>query len=188
MEEGFLETVYDVLFHPGTAMRNIAAQKMAGWAVVVFVISLLVPAWTIYLVLKAAGLGKMAGITIVLQSGGHIVLWLLGTALFHLSAECLGGRGTALGLLSTMGFAHLPRLFLVPLFVLAFLATGGMPKFLLAMFSVIIAVWVLALDIQAIRGTYELSALRAFAVMLVPFFLMFIVAILVVFAIGLSIY
>lgn len=186
MAERFLEFLYDVLLHPGTAMRTIAAQKMVCEAVVVFSVSLFIPAWMVYLVLKALGLGKMAGIAVAVQSAGCLVFWILGAALFSLCAEFMGGKGTALGLLSSMGFAYLPRIFIAPLFVVAVLATGGLAKVFMTLSGVAIFFWVLILDIEALKGAYALSTARAIVAMLIPFAILFLTVLIGILVISIS--
>lgn len=188
MIDSFLETLYDVLFHPGTAMRNIAAGKMVCGAAVVFLASIFIPAWTVYLALKAAGMGKMAGIAIVAHSGGCLTVWILGAALFNLIAEFVGGKGNALGLFAAMGFAHLPRIFIVPIFVLTALATDGFAKVLILVFGITIAFWVLALDVEAIKGAHSLSTARAVLVILIPIVIVILAALAAILMLGISMF
>ena len=51
----FLEILYDVLFQPVAAMRQIAARRLVGQALAAFLISVLIPAGAAYFALKAAG-------------------------------------------------------------------------------------------------------------------------------------
>lgn len=185
--ERFTETVYDVLFHPATALRQIAAEKQLAGAAAVFCVSLLLPAWTVYLLLVTSGLGKVAGIVLIAQIGCSLLLWILGTAFYQLAAEFMGGTGTALGLFAAMGFAQLPRVFIVPMMVLAALLSGVGAKVLTLIWGLAIGLWVLVLQVKAIQAAHHLSLSRAMLVFFSPLAVIFCLGILVAIGVGISI-
>ncbi|MEN6414839.1 MAG: Yip1 family protein [Veillonellales bacterium] len=172
----FFETLYDVLFHPSRAMREIAADKKLGQSLAAFLLSVIIPLWAVYFGFKAAGMEKAIHVLILLQVIGSLLLWFVGAALWHLIAEILGGRGTAVGLLAALGFANIPRIFIVPLWVLAALMPQGIRPLLMTVTGLAIAIWILALDVEAIRGAHVVSGSKAVLILLTPLLLIVAVA------------
>lgn len=164
----FFETLYDVLFHPHSAMREIAADKKIGQSLAAFLLSVIIPLWAVYFGFKAAGMEKAIHVLILLQVVGSLFMWFLGAALWHLIAELFGGRGTAVGLLSALGFANIPRIFIVPLWVLAALMPTGIRPLLMTVTGMAVALWTLALDVEAIRGAHAVSGSKAVLILLTP--------------------
>ncbi|MDD4600283.1 hypothetical protein SDC9_22939 [bioreactor metagenome] len=162
------ETLYDVLFQPRAAMRQIAAEKKVGQALIVVLLSSIIPIWAVYFGLKTAGMHHAFGIIGILQIVGSLAVWVMGAALWHIIAELLNGKGTAVGLLSALGFAHLPRVFIVPLWVIAALLPAGAQALFMGITGVAIAGWVLYLDLAALQETYEISAVKAVLVIMAP--------------------
>lgn len=165
----FLETLYDVLFNPVAAMRHIAEEKAIGQALAAFLLSVLLPAVTGYLVLKTTGMAKMLNVMLLAHTLGSLMVWFIGAAVIHLIAECFGGRGTALGLLAAMGFAHVPRILAVPLGMLALAVPGGGTAVLLAVTVLIVVGWTLFLNVAAIKGAHGFGGAKAVLVLLTPF-------------------
>lgn len=164
----FLELLYDVLFSPGAAMRQIAARRPVGQALAAFFLSVLIPAGTVYFVLQTLGAAKFAGTIIFIAVTARLVAWFVGSAVLQLIAEFYGGQGTALGLFTAIAFAHLPGVFVVPLAVVAALLPTGAAVILLASGSLLLLFWALALVVLAIRGANALSTAKAVLVLLTP--------------------
>jgi hypothetical protein len=102
-----LETIYDVLFKPKTAMQYIAEKKLTGQALVMFTIGMLVPVWAVYTGIKGTTIVPVLGGMFVLQFVGSLFLWILGASVLNFIAELAGGRGTAVGLFAAMVLALL---------------------------------------------------------------------------------
>lgn len=164
----FLELLYDVIFSPGAAMRQIADRRPVGQAVAVFFLSVLVPAGAVYFVLQTTGLVKFAGMALFCAVTARLVVWFVGAAVLQLIAEFYGGNGTALGLFTTTGFAHLPGIFVVPLAVAAMLLPTGAAVITLAGGGLLLLFWALALVVIAIRGAHGLGTAKATLVLLTP--------------------
>ncbi|MDR3559961.1 MAG: Yip1 family protein [Negativicutes bacterium] len=176
----FLETLYDVLFHPYAAMRQIAANRLVGQALAAFLLSVLIPAFTVFFAFKAGNFVKFG---ILLQTLGSLFVWFVGAAVFSLIAELFGGRGSAVGLFAALGFTHVPWLVAVPLMVLAMLLPANASAVALAIIVLGIVCWMLLLDVAAIKGTHELSTAKAVLVVLTPLLIMTaMVLVLMVFA------
>jgi hypothetical protein len=164
----FLETIYDVLFNPVAAMQHIAEKKLTGQALAMFVIGMLVPVWALYTGIKSTAGVPALGLLFVLHFAGSFVFWLLGAAVLNFFAELAGGRGTAVGLFAALGFAHLPRVAVMPLWVIAALLPAGLRGFALGLIGVIVVTWTLLLHVAAIRGAHGLSGAKAVLVLLTP--------------------
>ena len=180
----FLETLYDVLFHPAAALRNIAMEKKVGQSLGAFLISIFVPAWAVYFGLQNADFPTISAIVIFIQVIGSTILWLVGAGFFGLLAELFGGQGTAIGLLAGMGFANFPRVFVVPLIVLSTLLPGSLQSLVLVLFGSILVFWIITLHVIAIREAYVLSTLKAVAVVITPVAVMVVCGIIVAVSLG----
>ena len=162
-----LELLYDVLFHPGAAMNAIAGRRLMGQGLLVLFISVVLPSGAIWVSLKGA-VGTAAGAVILLHVVGSVALWLIATALMHLIAECYGGRGMATGLLAALGFAQIPRIFFVPLWVASALLPEPVRLPLMGLSAIGILMWILALHISALKGTYGFPTAKAVLVFVTP--------------------
>lgn len=160
--------VYDVLFQPTIGMRNIAERKNVGQSLVVFFLSILLPIWALYFGLKTAAMSPMINMVIGMKVFGSLAMWIVGAAIWHLVAEFLGGRGTAMGLFAALGFAHIPRIFIVPLWALIAVMPESGKTLLMAVSVLSIMFWSLSLDIVAIKEVHQLSAAKALLVILTP--------------------
>lgn len=179
----FLETVYDVLFNPKEAMKMIAEKKLTGQALVMFFIGMLVPVWAIY-----AGMRDTTGVPaivflFILQSAGSLLFWVVSAAVLTFVAELFGGRGTAVGLFAALGFSHLPRVAVMPLWVIASLLPAGIQGAAFGAIGVIIVIWTLLLHVAALRGAHGLSGIKAVLVLAAPLLaLIGTIAVLMIFA------
>ena len=165
---GFLETLYDILFHPADALRKVSMERKTGQSAGAFLISILVPSWAAYFGLQSAGFQVMAGVAVFIQIIVSTVLWFIGAGFFALLAELFGGHGTAAGLLAGMGFAHFPRIFIAPLLVLSTLLPNPIQPLFIILSGSIIVIWIIILHVLAIREAYVLTTLRAVMVAVAP--------------------
>ncbi|VBB06368.1 Hypothetical protein LUCI_1599 [Lucifera butyrica] len=176
----FMELIYDVLFSPGKAFPEIAAGRYVRYSLAAMLLSIIIPLGAIYLALKTAGLPQAVHVVIVIQVLGSLIVWFLGAAVWNLVAEFFGGRGTGLGLFTALGFAQLPRIFLVPLGVLSMVLPAEIRSFWLAATGLVVLFWTLTLDVYAIRGAYTFSVAKAVLVLLTPLLAMIIMMIMVI--------
>lgn len=93
------------------------------------------------------------------------------SGIYHLLAKLLKGRGDFKGIIASIGFANFPSILITP-FYLFFLIGGSIAEVIaLALTlsaSFAFGIWVLALNVLAIRENYKLSTTRAVAVFLIP--------------------
>ncbi|QDR83325.1 YIP1 family protein [Sporomusa termitida] len=179
----FIEIIYDVLFKPKAAMQYIAEKKLAGQAVIMFIIGMLVPVWAVYTGVKdTAGLPAL-GFLFILQVIGSFTFWVLSASILAFIAELAGGRGTPVGLFSALGFSHLPRVIVMPLWVIASLLPAGIQEICFGIIGVLILFWTLILHVAALQGAYELSGVQAVLVLLMPLLVsMAVAAVIIIFA------
>ena len=182
-----LEILYDVLFEPAIGMKNIAERKNVGQALIVFSLSVLLPILALYFGLKANGMSSMISVMIVFKILGSIVLWIFGAAIWHLIAEFFGGQGTAVGLFTALGFAHAPRIFIVPLWAIIAVMPASSKPLLMTISVLLIMLWSLSLDVVAIKEVYQLSTSKAVLVVITPMLAITILGIIGVTFIGSSI-
>ncbi len=184
MRANLYDNVYDVIFHPYTAMERIAGERQLGQAMVVALFSILIPIWAVVLGIKNSQLAAFVNFGVVLQVMGSVALWVMGAALWGFAAELFGGQGTLMGLFSALGFAHLARVFIVPLWVLAALMPEGIKTLLMGTTAMTVFFWTLLLDVAAIRGAYGVSKAKAFLVLMAPMLVMVAAAFILVTFIG----
>ena len=164
----FLDTIYDVLFHPFVAMRIIAAEKKLGQSAGVFALSVCLPAVAFYLALKTPEIQKVFNVLLCFQILASFAMWFCGAAVLSLIAELLGGSGSAVSLLAALGYSHIPRLLAVPFFVLTAFLPGGAASLLLGLALVVVFIWTFILDIAAIKGAHSISSGRAILALVAP--------------------
>lgn len=164
----FLETIYDVLFKPKTAMEYIAQKKLTGQALVMFTIGMLVPVWAVFTGLKGTPGVPILGGMFAAHFIGSLLFWIFGASVLSFIAELAGGRGTAVGLFAALGFSHLPRVAVIPLGVIAALLPDGLSGIAFGAIGLLVVIWTLALTVAAIRGAHGLSGAMAILVLLAP--------------------
>lgn len=184
-EPGFLELVYGVLFEPAPTFRNLvrATDHRAGLGKAFLLLTLVLLANQIMAFSITAGrllpnFGPHAALAFR-QGMGFFVLagllwryleWVVFTAVYHLTAEFLGGAGRAGNLLVLTALSRLPAIFLVPLELLLFLPAlpPGLTVLFLLFAALVLFLWSIYLMVLALRENYLLGTGRAIAVLLLP--------------------
>ncbi|MCL0079735.1 YIP1 family protein [Dehalococcoidia bacterium] len=182
MEKGILETLGGVLARPISTIRSICEQRPIGWAIIVYLVVSAVSTVTGIDpgMLEELGLPDLSMPAIVaLFSIISLVTLLVLTAVYHLAASVLGGRGTYGGLFCGSAFAGLPRIFTAPLAVIGLLPIVGDLLSGLGTFGIV--VWSLVLGILAVRENYLISTGRAILIYLFAPVVLFVVVFLVTF-------
>ncbi|KAF5436732.1 hypothetical protein C5S35_07700 [Candidatus Methanophagaceae archaeon] len=94
---------------------------------------------------------------------GGFISWLVFAGICHIVAKLLGGKGTFTEMLVLMGFASLPNIFQAPIGLIAMLSGGLTGAFIAIVLGCFLAIWVLILDVLAIREAQKFSTGRAIA-------------------------
>ena len=113
----------------------------------------------------------LVGFTII-----DIVMMVILTAICHVVALVLGGKGGYWGLFCGFAFAALPGIFAAPLAVIALLPVVG--ALLFGLGSLGIMVWSIVLIILAVRENYLVSTGRAILILLLPIVILFLLPVL----------
>jgi hypothetical protein len=164
----FIEIIYDVLFKPKAAMQYIAEKKLIWQAIAMFTIGMLVPVWAIYAGIKGTTGVPVPGLLFIFHVVGSLVFWVLSAAILAFIAELAGGRGTPVGLFAALGFSHLPRVVVMPLWVIASLLPSGIQEICFGIIGILIVLWTLSLNVAALQGAYGLSGVKAVLVLMAP--------------------
>jgi hypothetical protein len=112
---------------------------------------------------------------------GGFISWVVITGILHAVAKVLGGKGAFTEMLVLMGFAALPNIFQAPIGLVVILSGGLAGAFIAMGLGGILGIWVLILDVLAIREAHRFSTGRAIATLVLPFVvLMVLVFILII--------
>jgi hypothetical protein len=177
------ENVYDVLFAPRAALKRIAAKPPITQAALVFLLSVLIPVIPMYFTM-GANTHFAAGFFIIIQLSVSFLMWFMGAAVWGLMAEFLGGTGRSSSLFAALGFAHIPRIFLVPGIMVVSIMPPAVKQILEVILFVGVLIWSLILDITAIRESYTLSGAKSSLVLLMPMLLMLLIMTIAAIAAG----
>ena len=181
MENGIIETLGGVLTRPISTIRSICEQRPIGWAIIVaLVVSVMTTVGIDPGILEKLGLAELSMPAVVaLFCIISLVSLLILTAIYHLAASMLGGRGTYGGLFCGSAFAGLPGIFAAPLALIGLLSTVGAVISGLGSFGIV--VWSLVLGILAVRENYLISTGRAILIYILAPVVLFVVVFFVTF-------
>ncbi|OPX91645.1 MAG: Yip1 domain protein [Pelotomaculum sp. PtaB.Bin013] len=179
----FLELVYGVLFDPVRTMEIVAKRPPVGLAFLVFTILsassvtvwMLAASQTLTTGLYGSGMERLLPVSRTLIPLGVIfglfwgyVKWFGYSAVIHLAAELLDGKGAAAGVFAVVGLAGLPTVFMVPAHLLSYwLGTGGLIIIILA--GLATGIWSAVLLVIGLKRVHGLTTGRSVLVVLSPF-------------------
>ena len=192
---GFLETVYGVLFEPVKMMKRVAENPPLVMALVIVAILSLLGTLMGYLALsRVISLGYDAGGIVQLFQGARALVpigacfalvfsfikWFFCSAILHLTADLLGGRGRARGVFAAAGLAGLPQILLIPFQFLGYWYGSGKYAVTALLLLAGLAVWIWSsiLLVIGIREVHNMSTGRAALVFFIPYLALFLFFIL----------
>lgn len=194
--QSFLEIVYGVLFEPVKTMKRTAENPpLATALVIVTILSLLgtiMGLLTFSRVISQSlgtegGLPAAGSLVPVAVFAGLVmsyIKWFSGSAVLHLTADLLGGRGGARGVFAAVGLAGLPNILLIPFQFLGY--RYGLENLavnlLLLLAGLAIWVWSSIIIIIGIREAHLFSTGRSVLVFVIPYLVLFLLLILAVIA------
>ncbi len=176
-----LELLYGIMAKPAATMERLANRPPVGAALVVFTVSTIISTLVVARDVPFYGhgipnLGALAGLAtaagLIFAYGG----WFIGTAVIHLWAELLGGRGRALALFSAAGMLSFIQLFNVPAAVIA----KAVGDWFSNMVSLAVFGWLVVLYVISVKTIYRISVGRAIAALLLPVIVTFAVIVALV--------
>lgn len=191
-----LDNIYGTLFSPVSTFKQMIEEKTSiAFAVVVVLVSsicsgagsaltqiALSSSLGVYPGLETYQLQSMISPTASLVMGlvGGILGWVIIAGVLHLVAKVLGGKGTFEGMLLLMGFATLPNIFQAPVGLIAFFS-GGLSGLTISLgLGVLLGLWILALNVIAIREAQGFTTGKAIVTLILPVVLLVILALVVV--------
>lgn len=168
MKKNGWDIFYDVLFRPQEAFQSFNDQAPLKLAALTVIAAAVLPPAVAWADQTEDFLNVLFGVLFFGEVTASLLFWIIGAGFFHFIAELLGGRGRMLALLSALGFAHLPRLAVLPFWALGGLLPGGLSTLWLVLTGIMLAIWSVYLYYYAIRATYSLSGSQAILVFCSP--------------------
>ncbi|MEW6242848.1 MAG: Yip1 family protein [Bacillota bacterium] len=164
-----LEILYGIMARPASTIEKVAKRPPVGTALLVFTVSTVIT--TLVGTRDASFYGhsipNLRAFTTLVTVAGLIFAystWFIGTAIVHLWAELLGGRGRALALFAAGGLLSFIQLFTVPAALIA-MAVG---EWFSNMVAFAVLIWTVVLYVISIKAVYQMSVGRAVAALLLP--------------------
>ncbi|KAF5432422.1 hypothetical protein C5S39_03745 [Candidatus Methanophagaceae archaeon] len=113
---------------------------------------------------------------------GGFISWVFFAGICHIVAKLLGGKeGTFTEMLVLMGFASLPNIFQAPIGLIVMLSGGLTGAFIAIVLGSFLAIWVLILDVLAIREAQKFSTGRAIATLVLPIVVLAVLVFILIF-------
>lgn len=162
-----LERIYGILFQPAETLRAICQERPLKQALFVIITAAVFMTWTGYFAVLPNIIFVIAAV------GVTLTIWFVGSAITHLVAELIGGKGQATGLLAANGYVQVLRIFSVPLIVLASLVPASFKVGILLLGSTGLFSWEVVLTVIALRENYGFSTKRACLTLVVPYLAVF---------------
>ncbi|MFH1726225.1 MAG: YIP1 family protein [Elusimicrobiota bacterium] len=163
-----LSVFYDFIEAPELAAEEIRRRPPVAFGVLAYILG----ATSLFLAQALVGKGALLGLSWF--SLGVACAWNLGTglllaAVIHLLAEAMGGAGRVMPLFVLLGFGELAWALILPGVLLLQAAAPGNPWALRGAF-LLVGFLALVLKARGIRHNYGFSALRAWFVLIAPYF------------------
>lgn len=175
---GFIELLFGVLFTPRAVFRRISQNPPLLYGFVVFlavvfftsVVNTLIPPE-----LANTSPGFAAAMTRTRPYIGIIgalfsfITWFILAGTFQLLAELFGGKGRAIGVLTVLALAELPKVLVIPFQVISyFSANTFFGRFLTIAASLVAFIWWAIILVIGLKEIQHFSTGRAVATLLIP--------------------
>lgn len=174
---GLAELIYGVLFNPVKIFRSISKHPPLFHGFLIFFGVVILTSLTNTLAplnfaapaeLNTA-LARTRFLIGIIGALFALIGWFVEAGLFQLLAEFFGGRGRAVGVLTVLALAGIPKVLVIPFQVISFLLAGSLfGRFLFIAASIIIFIWWAVLLVIGLREIQEFSTARALATLLIP--------------------
>lgn len=187
-----LENISGTLFRPASTFRRMLEERTTVTiaAIIVLIAGICSGAGSILMQNAVMSLfAEFPGFEVVpLSPAASIILsvvsgfigWVVIAGILHVVAKILGGKGVFTEMLVLMGFAALPNVFQAPIGLVAVLSGGLTGAFIALGLSGILAIWILILDVLAIREAHKFSTGRAIATLVLPFVVLIVLVFILV--------
>jgi len=193
-----LENIFGTLFSPASTFRRMLEERTTVTiaAIIVLIAGICSGAGSILMQNALMSLfAEFPGFEVVqLSPAASIILsvvsgfigWVVIAGILHVVAKILGGKGVFTEMLVLMGFAALPNVFQAPIGLVVILSGGLTGAFIALGLSGILAIWILILDVLAIREAHKFSTGRAIATLVLPFVVLIVLAFILMIGIFLA--
>lgn len=195
VKTGFFELIYGTLFNPVETFTKVSRNPPLFQGFIIFIISvllisvsrILLPQDMADLSPEVAGIISQAGPSVaVLSAIIALVFWFIQAGILQVVAELLGGRGSAVGVLTILALAGIPGVLAIPFQVAGhFLSESFLGSFLALagnLFSIIWWVIILILGIRQVHGFSTGKSVITVIAPIITFFLIIIVMVITMFA------
>lgn len=201
---GLLELVYGVLFEPGKTMKRVAGQPPLGLVMLIVTVlsmlgtlmGLLTFSRVLAQNLNAMPKGQLLSVAVIILLLGGIlwgyVKWFVYSAVLHLAAALLGGRGEARGVFAAAGLSWIPSIFMAPVQFLGYWLWAGNTAVtvLVILAGLAVGIWSIILMVIGLKQAHDLPTGRSvFAVLspLIAFIVVGFLTVMVIVVLALSI-
>lgn len=194
-----LELIYGLLFDPAKTMVIVSRKPPLGVAFLIVTITTILGLISGYFAasqvfiasLTGAGFGPMPGVFKALLPVGALfglcwgyLKWFGLSAIIHLAAGLLGGRGNAAGVFTFVGLANMPSIFLIPVNLIIYWLGAGKIIFTLlsGLLGLTTVIWTTILLVIGLKQVHGLTTGRSVLVILSPLLLLAVFLILMIVA------
>ena len=187
-----LENIFGTLFSPASTFRRMLEERTAVTTAAIVVLIACICSGAGGILTQSAFMSLFAefpgfeekvfspSASMTMSVVVGFILWVVIAGILHVVAKILGGKGAFTEMLVLMGFAMLPNIFQAPIGLIA-LFSGGLTGALIAIgLGGILAIWVLILDVLAIREAHKFSTGRAIATLVLPFVVLMVLAFILI--------
>ncbi|MEA2074848.1 MAG: Yip1 family protein [Euryarchaeota archaeon] len=187
-----LENISGTFFSPTSTFRRMLEERTSVTTAAIIVLiasicsgagSILTQSAVMSLFAEFPGFEEMLlspTVSVTLSVVGGFISWVVIAGILHIVAKVLGGEGAFTEMLVLMGFAMLPNIFQAPIGLVALLSGGLTGAFIAMGLGGILAIWVLILDVLAIREAHKFSTGRAIATLILPFVILTVLAFILI--------
>jgi len=178
-----IDVIYGIFARPDETLKALAERPRPWLGLLSYALVTLVSGSQSVLQMRQAGVAATRGLggIILMTTIAGLVAWFVAIGIMNLAAEVLGHKGSGLGLITVLGVAVIPAALIVPLRVGSRLMGLG---FLSGLGGLAIGIWIIVLQVKAIKHNYQVSTGKAFAIFVAPFALILAVVIGFVFSFG----
>lgn len=183
-----LENIFGTMFSPASTFRRMLEERTSVTIAAIIVLiaaicsgvgSLLTQSAVMSMFADLPGFEPVAPgfeemmfsptVSLTLSVVGGFISWFVIAGILHLVAKVLGGKGVFTEMLVLLGFATLPNIFQAPIGLIAVLSGSFAGAFISMGLGGILAIWILILDVLAIREAHKISTGRAIVTLVLPF-------------------
>lgn len=174
---GLAELVYGVLFNPVKTFRSISKNPPLLHGFLIFFGVVILTSLTNTLAPLSFSptaeldttLARTRSLIGIIGAIFALIGWFVEAGLFQLVAEFFGGKGRAVGVLTVLALAGIPKVLVIPFQVVSyFLAGSFFGRFLVIAASIIVFIWWAVLLVIGLREIQKFSTARSLATLLIP--------------------